>query len=362
MFSALLEKTWWSKKETLLAKVLTPLAALHGAVISIRRELYSRGLLARSHPGVPVLAVGNVVVGGAGKTPVVQAIVRCLQQAGYHPGIVSRGYPVSPKAPRTVTVRSIASDVGDEPLLHFALGVPVVVCADRVAAAMALLEQHPEVNVLVADDALQHYALMRDIEIEVISAERRYGNGKLMPAGPLREPRSRVNDCALRLMPSWVTPTGGYKEGNHHVVRRKLGDAYALVEPARKTPLATFSQSRPAIVAGIANPRQFYDALSRAGVQGKLFGFSDHYNFRPSDFEAIGERSILMTEKDAAKCRSFADRRMWVVPLTVHFAPETKRKLLLLVRNAAAIYAPAASPIERSIHEPPECDDGPEIT
>ena len=359
MFSALLDKTWWAKQATLLSLLLTPLAALYGAVISVRRELYSRGLLTRSHPGVPVLVVGNVVVGGAGKTPVVQAIVRCLQQAGYRPGIVSRGYPVSPKTPRTVTVRSIATDVGDEPLLHFALGVPVVVCADRMAAASALLEQHPDVNILVADDALQHYALMRDIEVEVISAERRYGNGKLLPAGPLREPRARASACALRLMPSWVTPAGGYKEGSHHVVRRKLGDAYALIEPGRKTPLATFVGSRPAIVAGIANPRQFSDALLRTGVKGQLFGFADHYNFRASDFAAIGERSILMTEKDAAKCVSFADRRMWVVPLSVHFAPETKRKLLLLVRNAAAIYAP---PVIASSADTTESEHGSQIT
>ena len=357
MFSALLDKTWWAKSATPLTYLLLPLSALHGAVIAVRREIYSRGILARSHPGVPVLVVGNVVVGGAGKTPVVQAIVRCLQQAGYRPGIISRGYPVSPKLPRTVTVRSIASDVGDEPLLHFALGVPVVVCADRVAAATALLDAHPEVNILVADDALQHYALMRDIEVEVISAERRYGNGKLMPAGPLREPRSRARECNLRLMPSWVTPSGGHKDGNHHVVRRKLGDAYALIEPGRKTPLATFAQSRPAVVAGIANPRQFYDALLRTGVQGQLFGFSDHYSFRSSDFDAIGERAILMTEKDAAKCRSFADRRMWVVPLSVHFAPETKRKLLLLVRDASAIYAPTPAP---SGDNAKELNDGPQ--
>ena len=336
MFSALLEKTWWAKTASPLTTLLTPFSALYGVVIAARRELYSRGILARSHPGVPVLVVGNVVVGGAGKTPVVQAIVRCLQQAGYRPGIISRGYPVSPKQPRNVTVRSIASDV---------------------AAAMSLLEQHPDVNILVADDALQHYALMRDIEVEVISAERRYGNGKLMPAGPLREPRERARECNLRLMPSWVTPNGGYKDGNHHVVRRKLGDAYALIEPGRKTPLSTFAQSRPAIAAGIANPRQFYDALLRAGVQGQLFGFSDHYNFRASDFDAIGERAILMTEKDAAKCRNFADRRMWVVPLSVHFAPETKRKLLLLVREASAIYAPA--PVSDSASAQ-ELNDGPQ--
>lgn len=335
----MLEKTWWAKQPTLMATLLAPLAKLYGLAISIRRSLYRRGIFKQQHPGVPVIVVGNVVVGGAGKTPVVQAIVRCLQQAGYHPGIISRGYPVSPKTPRTVSERSIPSDVGDEPLLHFSLGVPVVVCADRVEAAASLLEKNPDVDVLVADDAMQHYGLMRDIEVEVISAERRYGNGRLLPAGPLREPRERARECALRIMPSWITPASGYKDGNHHVARRKLSDAYALVEPARKTPLSTFEQSRPAVVAGIANPRQFSDALKRAGVPGQLFAFPDHHAFRQSDFAGMGDRPILMTEKDAAKCREFADRRMWVVPLTVHLAPESKRKLLRLMQSVRSGYS-----------------------
>jgi len=339
MLPALLEKSWWNNQRTWLTSALLPLSWLYGVVIATRRTLYQRGVFRRSHPGVPVIVVGNIVVGGAGKTPVVQAVVRCLQQAGYTPGIVSRGYPVSPKSPRSVSVRSIPSDVGDEPLLHFALGVPVEVCSDRVAAAESLLEKHPQVNVIVADDAMQHYALMRDIEIEVVSAERRYGNGRLLPAGPLREPRKRAREATLRLMPAWQTPSGGYKDGNHHIVRRKLGEPYALVEPARKTPFSTFAQSRPAVVAGIASPRQFYDALTRAGVQGQLFPFPDHHAFRKSDFASLGDRAILMTEKDAPKCQSFADHRMWVVPLTVHLAPETKRKLLRLVRDARAVYA-----------------------
>ena len=339
MLPVFLERTWWSKDVKPLATLLSPLSWLYGGVIAARIELYRRGIFNRSHPGVPVIVVGNIVVGGAGKTPMVQAVVRCLQQAGYRPGIISRGYPVSPKTPRSVSVRSIPSDVGDEPLLHFALGVPVEVCANRVAAALSLLEKNPEIDVIVADDAMQHYALMRDVEIEVVSAERRYGNGKLLPAGPLREPRERVRDSALRVMPSWITPTDGdYKDGNHHVVRRKLGLPYALVEPTRQAVFTTFAQSRPAVVAGIANPRQFYDALRRAGVQGQLFPFPDHHAFRQSDFDALGDRAILMTEKDAPKCRAFADHRMWVVPLTVHLAPETKRKLLRLVRDARDTY------------------------
>ena len=339
MLRALLEKTWWTKDATLLAILLSPLSWLYGGVIAVRIKLYQRGLFKRSHPGVPVIVVGNIVAGGAGKTPMVQAVVRCLQQAGYHPGVVSRGYPVSPKTPRSVGIKSLPSDVGDEPILHFALGVPVEVCADRVAAALSLLEKNSEIDVIVADDAMQHYALMRDIEIEVVSAERRYGNGKLLPAGPLREPQRRACNSALRVMPSWITPAdGGYKDGKHHVACRKLGLPYALIEPARQVAFATFAQSNPAVVAGIADPRQFYDALRRAGVHGQLFPFPDHHAFQSSDFNPLGDRAILMTEKDAAKCRLFADHRMWVVPLTVHLAPETQRTLLQLVRDARDIY------------------------
>jgi tetraacyldisaccharide 4'-kinase len=334
MLTAWIEKVWWSKQGSLGATLLTPLSWLYGAVISARLALYGRGVFKQSRPDAVVIVVGNIVIGGAGKTPVVQAVVRCLQSAGYTPGVVSRGYPVSPRLPRRVTPRSSPAEVGDEPLLHCALGVPVVVCADRVKACVYLLENNPEVDVIVADDALQHYALQRDIEIEVVSSERGYGNGKLLPAGPLREPRSRARAAALRLMPSWHTPTGGHKDGSHHVVRRKLGEPYALAEPTRKAPFTTFAQSRPAIVAGIANPRQFYDALQRAGVQGELHPFADHHAFRESDFATLSGRTILMTEKDAPKCRAFADHRMWVVPLTVHLAPETKRKLLRLVRDA----------------------------
>ncbi|TAG68091.1 MAG: tetraacyldisaccharide 4'-kinase, partial [Burkholderiales bacterium] len=190
--SAWLEKQWWLKSPTAASRFLWPFSAAYGALTAVRRAAYTRGLLRHSHPGVPVIVVGNVVVGGAGKTPVVGAIVRCLQQAGYHPGVISRGYPVSPKKPILIAARHTAAEVGDEPLLHFALAVPVVVCANRFAAASMLLESSPQVDVIVADDALQHYALMRDIEVEVVSAERAYGNGKLLPAGPLRETRDRA--------------------------------------------------------------------------------------------------------------------------------------------------------------------------
>ncbi|HPG60501.1 MAG TPA: tetraacyldisaccharide 4'-kinase [Casimicrobium sp.] len=338
MLTAMLEKIWWTSPPSAVAMLLSPMSWLFGRIVSLRRTLYRGGTFKRFHPGVPVVVVGNIVIGGAGKTPITQAVVRCLIQAGYKPGVICRGYPVSPSIPRHVSARSRASEVGDEPLLHFALSVPVVVCAKRALAASALLDRHPEVDVLVADDALQHYALMRDVEIEVMSSERRYGNQMLLPAGPLREPTERARECGLRITPSWWVPETGYKVGNHHVARRRISDAYALIEPSRRTQLGTFAGSRPAVVAGIANPGQFAKALERAGVDGQLFAFSDHHAFKQADFDNIGNRSILMTEKDAAKCREFADHRMWVVPMTVHLAPETKRKLLHLVKRAREKY------------------------
>lgn len=322
------EGSWWRKSSGPSALLLRPLSFVYGSVGKARTWAFRKGLFKQEHVGVPVIAVGNVVVGGAGKTPVVQSIVRCLQQFGYRPGVVSRGYPVSPKRPILVRPESSAKVVGDEPLLHAALGIPVVVCADRVAACRELLARHSDVNVIVADDGLQHYRLFRDIEVEVVSQERGYGNAALLPAGPLREPRARARDCDLRIMTSWNPPSTGYKDGNHHVAVRKLQKAYALADPSKVVSLSHFSNSRPYIVAGIANPRQFADALKRQGIDGKLLPFADHHEFSWGDFATLDARPILMTEKDAVKCKSFAQPDMWVVPMSVHLAPQTKRKLL----------------------------------
>ncbi len=323
-----LEQRWWRSKPDASATFLAPLEALFKFASGARSAMYRRNWRKPIHAGRPVIVVGNLVVGGSGKTPVVQAIVRCLSQAGYNPGVISRGYPISPKQPIIVTKDSSAKAVGDEPILHARLGIPVVVCADRVAAAHLLLERYPMVDVLVADDALQHYRLYRDIEVEVVSSERGYGNGRLLPAGPLREPRERAKRCDVRIMPAWAPPKTGYKEGAHHVAVRRIDRAYSLTNPNNVVPLSNFSGQRPHAIAGIANPRQFADALKRAGVDGKLIEFPDHHEFDWGDFANLDERPILMTEKDAVKCRGVVDERMWVVPLGLSLAPETKIKLL----------------------------------
>jgi tetraacyldisaccharide 4'-kinase len=328
-----LEQRWWRKKADWSATLLAPLEAVFTTARASRFAFYKRGWRKQIHAGRPVIAVGNVVVGGSGKTPVVQAIVRCLQQAGYNPGVISRGYPISPKSPVIVTRDSAAKAVGDEPILHARMGIPVAVCADRVAAAHLLLEKFPAVDILVADDALQHYRLYRDIEVEVVSSERGYGNGRLLPAGPLREPISRARRCYLRIKPMWSEPKSGYKDGEHHVAVRRIDRAYALADPNRVVPLTDFSSKYPHVIAGIANPRQFADALKRSEVEGKLIEFPDHHEFDFDDFSTLDGRPILMTEKDAVKCRGIVDDRMWVVPLGLSLARESKIKLLKKVAD-----------------------------
>jgi tetraacyldisaccharide 4'-kinase len=328
-----LEQRWWRRESDFVTSLMAPLEASFEAIGAARASIYRRGWRKQIHAGRPVIVVGNLVVGGTGKTPVVQAIVRCLQQAGYNPGVISRGYPINPKSPIVVTKDSAAKSVGDEPILHARMHVPVVVCADRVAAAHELLDRYPAVDILVADDALQHYRLYRDIEVEVVSSERGYGNGHLLPAGPMREPQERAKRCDVRIMPAWAPPKTGYKEGSHHVAVRRIDRAYSLADPNNVVPLSNFTRERPHIIAGIANPRQFADALKRAGVEGKLIEFPDHHEFDWGDFATLDKRAILMTEKDAVKCKGVVDDRMWVVPLGLSLARETKIKLLRRVAD-----------------------------
>jgi tetraacyldisaccharide 4'-kinase len=348
-----LEQRWWKKGSDWGVAVLTPFEAAFKGIGALRANIYRRNWRKPIHAGRPVVVVGNLVVGGSGKTPVVQAIVRCLQQAGYNPGVISRGYPISPKVPVIVTKDSAAKAVGDEPILHARMGVPVAVCADRVAAAHLLLERYPMVDILVADDALQHYRLYRDIEVEVVSSERGYGNGHLLPAGPLREPHTRAKRCHLRIKPSWDPPKTGYKDGEHHVAVRRIDRAYSLADPNRVVPLSDFSAKYAHVIAGIANPRQFADALKRAGVDGKLMSFPDHHEFDWSDFSSLDTRPILMTEKDAVKCRGIVDDRMWVVPLGLSLMRETKIKLLKKVAEVTGRKQDA-----RDRHAVDAADDG----
>ncbi len=301
-------------------------------LIGLRRMLYQRGLLARHHAGIPTIVIGNRSVGGSGKTPLTQALARLLLEQGRRPAIVSRGYPVSPSTPRWVGPDSQAREVGDEPLLHHRrLGIPVCVCADRVAAAQAVRARHPEVDILLADDALQHERLARDLEIELVSAARGLGNRRLLPAGPLREPPRPLLPGSMLI--SVLEPEAEPEAPQTYWVRKRLGTPWQLIDRSPGD-FANLAQGRAAILTAIAHPQAFAAALARQGVRGELHAFPDHHAFTASDLDGVRHAEcVFVTEKDAVKLQGLADERFWVVPLDIEMPEFTRAKLLSLLTH-----------------------------
>lgn len=261
---------------------------------------------------MPVIVVGNITAGGAGKTPLVLWIARMLQQQGRKPGIISRGYGATQNNPRPVPVDGAARDYGDEPcLLARRAGCPVWVGVDRAATASALLGAHPGTDVLISDDGLQHYRLARDIEIAVIDRARGLGNGWLLPAGPLREPASRLDTVDA------VVINGD--DGYHHP--RALGMRLAgnrfhnLLHPENCVQIDYFRGRRVHAIAGIGNPARFFTHLENMGMHFTAHAFPDHHRYSPADLAFAGEDEIVMTEKDAVKCSAFATVRHWMLPV-----------------------------------------------
>lgn len=293
------------------------LAALYAAVVALRRAGYRRGWLKARHPGVPVVVVGNLTAGGSGKTPLAIALVEQLQRAGWTPGVASRGYGRQ----HASTLRWVqAGDdpvlTGDEPLLIAArTGARVRVDRDRVAAAAELAKAG--CDIVVCDDGLQHYRLARDLEIEVQDARRRYGNGLLLPAGPLREPLERAADCQFRVLNLGVagheaaTAQAGLGEWP---MRLLPGDARPL-GGGRPQPLAGFRDQRVHAVAGIGDPERFFGTLRDMGIGVVPHPFPDHHAYTAQDFAFGSPLPILMTEKDAVKCAALGLAQAWSVPI-----------------------------------------------
>jgi tetraacyldisaccharide 4'-kinase len=287
---------WWTR----------PLAALYGAAIGLRGKLYRVGILRSVRLPAPVIVIGNLSVGGTGKTPLTIAVAAALRARGYRPGVVSRGYGGSQREPLLLGDAPDPAQVGDEPCLIHASGVPVAVGRDRPAAARLLLDAG--CNVLVADDGLQHYRLARDVEICVIDGTRRFGNGRLLPAGPLREPPSRLRQVDLRVC------NGGIAEDGECLMQLRGGDIIALND-GRAQPLVSFRGQRVHAVAAIGNPQRFFDSLRVAGIAPIEHPFADHHDFASADLDFADGLPVLMTDKDAVKCRRFAQSHWWRVPV-----------------------------------------------
>ena len=295
-----LQRAWLRRGP--LASLLWPLSLAFGCVVALRRFAYRSGFFRTERVGVPVIVVGNVVAGGSGKTPIVQAIVEHLEDNGLQAGIVSRGYGRLADDCREVAADSSPAAVGDEPLLLArACGVPIFVAPRRIDAARALLEKHPETKALVSDDGLQHYALARDVEICVFD-ERGVGNGWLLPAGPLRERWPRPVD--------FVLGPGGYS------VTRTLA-RHAVQADGTRVPLEQLRSDLVA-VAGIAKPQVFFDMLRRRGVKlERVIALPDHHDYA-SPLDVHGD--IVCTEKDAVKLWR-THPHAWAVPLEMEIEP-----------------------------------------
>jgi tetraacyldisaccharide 4'-kinase len=303
------DRLWYGRRRFVWP--LLPLSALFCAGVWLRRQAYFRGWLRRVRLEVPVVVVGNIVVGGAGKTPLVAWLANYVAEAGWRPGIVSRGYGGrSREWPRDVTAESDAAEVGDEPvLLARRCPCPVAVGPDRVSAARRLVELHG-CNLIVCDDGLQHYALERDVEVVVLDGVRRFGNGCCLPAGPLREPPS-----GLRRSGVVSVCNGGVPGPGELGMRLAPGALWNLRSPGTSSTLGEFAGREVHAVAGIANPARFFGMLEAAGMRIHRHPYPDHHRFLMRDIDFADCLPVLMTEKDAVKCSSFADRRHWAVPV-----------------------------------------------
>jgi len=312
-------ETWlldnWYATDSPPSLILRLLEPLYRLIATLRVRLLRAGNLHR-----PVIVVGNLTAGGSGKTPLVIALCQMLSENGISAGVISRGYGRRGTEAHKLTENDDAATVGDEPLLiYHRTGVPVAVAARRIDAADLLASD--DLDVLIADDGLQHYQLPRAIEICVIDGERRFGNGHLLPAGPLREPLNRLAE-----MDFCVCNGGRAKNGEQQM--RLHGDLLHSLDGNQQVPLVEWRGREVDAIAGIGHPQRFFGLLYDAGINVHEKIYPDHHLYQPGDFDFAGERPLIMTEKDAVKCRHFKLANAWHLPVDAILAEEFKRELL----------------------------------
>lgn len=294
----------WQKKN-FLAYLLWPLSFIYRIFIFVRRKFYQFHFLKINYLSIPVIVVGNITIGGTGKTPVVIALALFLKEKGWRPGIISRGYGGNTKHfPCLVHQNSNAREVGDEPILiaqH--TGCPTIIDPDRSRGAKSLLKRS-NCNIVISDDGLQHLSFARDIEIVVVDGETRFGNNFCLPAGPLREPVSRLSSVDFVI-------SKGIAQTNEFKLCLIPDYFYQLIQTKNKQSKEYFLEKKVHAVAGIGNPDQFFKALRKLDLNIIEHPFPDHYLFKPRDFNYGNDAIIIMTEKDAVKCLGFVDARLW---------------------------------------------------
>ncbi|MBU0688261.1 MAG: tetraacyldisaccharide 4'-kinase [Gammaproteobacteria bacterium] len=311
-----LQQHWY--RVSPLHLLLYPLSLIFRLLAALRRGMFRFGLLASVKLPVPVIVIGNITVGGTGKTPLTLWLAQQLIAAGWQPAIISRGYrSEGDTSARAVRKDDSANQVGDEPLLMARRALcPVWIGRDRPAAALALLHAHPECDVIISDDGLQHYRLQRDVEIAVIDGIRRFGNGMLLPAGPLREPVSRLLEVDA------VVINGGSPDTEDGVLMSLHGTQFRnLLDPTQTRSAADFDGLHVHAIAGIGHPDRFFRHLQQLGLQPDTHAFPDHHRYTGEEITPQHADAILMTEKDAVKCAAFATNKHWVLQVEAQVAP-----------------------------------------
>jgi len=308
----------WSKN--IIAFMLYPLSLIFCGLVSIRSFLYRVKFYTAQKPKCPVIVVGNITVGGNGKTPVIQALAHLLKQQGFKPGIITRGYKSQTEATVTLLDKGEQNDLaGDESnMLSESCLCPIAVGVERHVTAQALVDEK-SVNVILSDDGLQHYALARDIEI-VVKRDIALGNGWCLPAGPLREPKSRLASVDLVI------------DRDKADVLESLGSPWCLNAPQTIKPLAEFKNETVHAIAGIGFPDVFFKALKAQGLVLIEHHFADHYEYSKLDVEFNDGLPVLMTHKDAVKIRSFNLKNAWVVPLQLELTEALQKQFLTLLQ------------------------------
>lgn len=335
----MIEKIWFHRHLLgyLLAPILWPLSLLFKRISRQRRHAYLSGGKPRYRAPVPVIVVGNITAGGNGKTPVVIWLVETLQALGMKPGVVSRGYGGKAAAyPLIVDANTSSLESGDEPaLIKRRTGAPVAVDPVRSQAVKALLDC--DVDVIITDDGLQHYALERDIELVVIDGQRRFGNEQYIPFGPLREGLERLSEV------DFLITNGGQAQGNEIAMTLEPSKAINL-----KTGEAVAVDSLPQLVAfaGIGHPPRFFKTLSTLGADViKTQAFADHQAFEQAELNQLAEQGqhLIMTEKDAVKCHQFAQDNWWYLPVSAHISAQDKQIIIKKITEVKSQYGSSST-------------------
>ncbi len=317
------ERAWYGK--TGLTNVMRPISWLFCAIVVLRRMAYRLRIFKSERLNVPVIVVGNITVGGTGKTPLVIWLANFLKDKGYKPGIITRGYGGKARNwPQQVRADGDPVVVGDEAILIARrTGLPMAAGPDRFTAGQSLIE-FKDCNVIICDDGLQHYRLRRDVEVSVVDGIRRFGNGYCLPAGPLRERPSRLEKVDLIV-------SNGIASHTEIPMKYESSQLINMLDQKKVEDLSQWKGRVVHAVAGIGNPERFFSQLESAGIEVIRHAFSDHYAFSEVDLDFGDDKQVLMTEKDAVKCQRFAKASHWYVPISVeidtHFGFQVINKM-----------------------------------